>query len=192
MNSAKHPAAFLDRDGTIVEQVELLHDPAQMIILPGAAAAIRLLNENRIKVIVTTNQPVVARGILSVSNLEYMHTLLNQRLAVQGAHVDAFYFCPHHVNADVKEFRTECECRKPKPGMLVSAAREYSLDLGRSVMIGDTTQDVLAGQNAGVKTILVGTGHGGRDPWQYEVTSDFTAADLLVAAKIWIGEVERD
>lgn len=191
-NLVHFPAAFIDRDGTIIRQVELLHDPAQMRLLGRSADAIRLFNENGIKVIVVTNQPVVARGISSLADVQHMHTLLNQQLMEQGACVDAFYFCPHHVNADVEEFRLVCSCRKPKPGMLFLAAQEHSLDLSRSVMIGDTTQDMLAGLNAGVKTILVGTGHGGRDPWQYDVVPDFCATDLRAAADLWLEENQHD
>lgn len=191
-NSSPFAAAFLDRDGTIIEQVELLHRPEQMLLLPRASRAIRLFNESGIKVIVVTNQPVVARGIASLADVECIHALLNQQLLEQGAHVDVFYFCPHHVNATLAEYRVDCTCRKPKAGMLFAAAREQSLDLGRSVMIGDTTQDLLAGRNAGVKTILVGTGHGGRDPWQYNIKPDYCAADLYEAAVVWLEDQRHD
>jgi len=184
----KKPAAFLDRDGTIIRQVELLHHPKQVRILPGAAHAIRLLNEAKLFIVVVTNQPVVARGISTPEEVQNVHSLISRRLKRQRAHIDAFYFCPHHPNATIEAYRQVCECRKPGPGMILRAALEHNLDIRRSVMIGDTTQDVLAGNLAGVSTILVKTGHGGRDPWRYDCRPDFTASDLLQAANLWLGK----
>jgi D-glycero-D-manno-heptose 1,7-bisphosphate phosphatase len=179
-------AAFLDRDGTIIRQVELLHELSQLRLLPGAADAIRLFNDRGVAVFVTTNQPVVARGLASQHEVELINEELNNRLHVRGAHIDAFYSCPHHPNATLEQYRTKCSCRKPEPGMILLAARENHIDLSRSVMIGDTTQDVMAGRHAHVRTILVRTGYGGRDPWQYPCAPDFTAQNLLQAAKIWL------
>lgn len=187
-SASGQPAAFLDRDGTIIRQVELLHDSKQMRLLPGAAEAIRMLNRNGIKVIVVTNQPVVARGISTLSDVTNMHELLNRRLRRNRAHVDAFYFCPHHTNATIEEFKCACNCRKPNPGMILLAAAEHGLNLGQSVMMGDTTQDILTGRRAGVRTILVKTGHGGKDPWQYECSADHEAPDLRAAVSLWLKE----
>jgi D-glycero-D-manno-heptose 1,7-bisphosphate phosphatase len=178
-------AAFLDRDGTIIRQVDLMHEVSQLRLLPGAATAIRILNEKGLLVVVVTNQPVVARGVASEQEIKLVHEELNRRLQAKGAHIDAFYFCPHHPNATLEQYRTICSCRKPEPGMILCAAKELGIDLSRSVMIGDTTQDVLAGSRAGVHTILVRTGHGGRDPWQYECSPDWTVGNLLEAAHIW-------
>ena len=185
------PAVFIDRDGTIIRQVELLHDPKLMCLLPGSTEAIRLFNVNELRVIVVTNQPVVARGLASLAEVDQMHDLLNQRLRRRNAHVDAFYFCPHHVNATMEEFRIACSCRKPNPGMMIQAAAEHRLDLQRSVMIGDTTQDIEAGRRAGVRTILVETGHGGKDPWQYGAVPDWTAKNLLEAAQKWLTVISQ-
>jgi len=157
-----------------------------MRLLPGSTEAIKLFNVNELTVIVVTNQPVVARGMASLSEIDQMHDLLNQRLRRRNAHVDAFYFCPHHVNATMEEFRIACSCRKPNPGMMIQAAAEHRLDLQRSVMIGDTTQDIEAGRRAGVRTILVETGHGGKDPWQYGAVPDWTVKNLLEAARKWL------
>ncbi len=185
------PAVFLDRDGTILHQVELLNSPLQVRLLPGAAAAIRLFNEANLPVAVVTNQPVVARGISTPEDVVKIHSYINERLHRYGAHIDAFYFCPHHPNATVEEYRRVCECRKPSPGMIIQAALEHHLDLSRSVMIGDTTQDVLAGIRAGVATILVNTGHGGHDPWQYTCKADFKASNLKSAADLWLKRAAR-
>ena len=178
-------AVFLDRDGTIIRQVDLMHEVSQLRLLPGAATAIRILNEKGLLVVVVTNQPAVARGVASEQEIKLVHEELNRRLQARGAHIDAFYFCPHHPNATLEQYRTTCPCRKPEPGMILRAAEEYGLDLSRSVMIGDTTQDILAGNRAGVHTILVRTGHGGRDPWQYQCSPDWTANNLLEAAYLW-------
>jgi D-glycero-D-manno-heptose 1,7-bisphosphate phosphatase len=178
-------AAFLDRDGTIIRQVELMHEVSQMRLLPGAAAAIRILNQKGILVVVVTNQPVVARGVASEQEVKQIHIELNRRLRAKGAHIDAFYFCPHHPNATLQQHRAVCKCRKPEPGMILLAAEEHGVDLSRSVMIGDTTQDIVAGSRAGVRTILVRTGHGGADPWQYPCSPDWTAKNLLEAANLW-------
>jgi D-glycero-D-manno-heptose 1,7-bisphosphate phosphatase len=183
-------AAFLDRDGTIIRQVELMHDVRQLRLLPGAADAIRRLNEKGFLVIVVTNQPVVARGVATEQEIKLVHEELNRRLQAKGGHIDAFYYCPHHPNATLEQYRTNCPCRKPEPGMILRAAEEYGIDLSHSVMIGDSTQDVMAGIRAGVSTILVRTGHGGRDPWQYPCSPGWVANNLLQAAHLWI-EVNR-
>jgi D-glycero-D-manno-heptose 1,7-bisphosphate phosphatase len=179
-------AVFLDRDGTIIRQVELMHELRQLRILRGAARAIKLLNENAIPVVVVTNQPVVARGISSEHEVEVVHVELNRRLKRVGAHIDAFYFCPHHPNATLERYRSACVCRKPEPGMILQAAQQLGIDLESSVMIGDTTQDIEAGRRAGIRTILVRTGHGGQDPWQYSAVADWTTTNLLEAAQKWL------
>jgi len=178
-------AVFLDRDGTIIRQVDLMHEVSQLRLLPGSAAAIRNLNEKNVLVVVVTNQPAVARGVATEPEIELVHEELNRRLQARGAHIDAYYVCPHHPNATLEQYRTTCSCRKPEPGMILRAAGEHGIDLSRSVMIGDTTQDILAGNRAGVHTILVRTGHGGRDPWQYQCSPDWTANNLLEAAYLW-------
>lgn len=185
--SGAKSAAFLDRDGTIIRQVELMHEVSQLRLLPGAATAIRILNQKGFLVVVVTNQPVVARGVASERDIHLVHEELNRRLRARGAHIDAFYFCPHHPNATLEQYRTACSCRKPEPGMILRAAEEHGIDLSRSVMMGDTTQDILAGNRAGVRTILVRTGHGGRDPWQYQCAPDWTVNNLLKAAHVWTG-----
>jgi histidinol-phosphate phosphatase family protein len=187
----KSGAAFLDRDGTIIQQVELMHELRQLRLLPGAAEAIRILNQNRVRVIIVTNQPVVARGICTEAEVELIHEELQRRLLKKGARIDAIYYCPHHPNATLQQYRAKCSCRKPEAGMILRASREQNVDLSRSVMIGDSTQDIMAGSRAGTRTILVRTGHGGRDPWQYDCVPDWTARNLLQAARVWLGEKPR-
>jgi D-glycero-D-manno-heptose 1,7-bisphosphate phosphatase len=144
-------AAFLDRDGTInvkAPEGEYVETPAEVRLLPGAAAAVRRLNEAGIPVLVVTNQRGIALGRMTEADLAAVHRRLAELLAAEGARVDAWYHCPHD--------RGECDCRKPEPGMLLRAAREHGVDLERSVMIGDAESDVEAGRRAGARTVLLG------------------------------------
>ena len=179
-------AVFLDRDGTIIRQVENMHQVRQLKVLPGVAKAIRLLNEQRLRVFVVTNQPVVARGISSEQEVHLLHEEMKRRLGKHGASIDGIYFCPHHPNATLEQYREKCMCRKPEPGMFLQAAQRHGIELRRSVMIGDSTQDIEAGHRAGLHTILVLTGHAGKDPWQYGATPDWTAKNLLEAVQKWL------
>ncbi len=148
-------AVFLDRDGTINREVNLLNKPEQMELLPGAAEAIRLINASGMLAIVVTNQPVIARNLCDFSDLERIHAALETLLGEQGAYVNAIYFCPHHPDKgypeERKEYKIDCACRKPKPGMLLQAAKDWNIDLAHSYMIGDGERDYQAGVNAGVK-----------------------------------------
>ena len=184
MKQKKHPAVFLDRDGTIIRQVELLRAPSQVKFFSDAARAIRGFNAMGYAVVVVTNQPVVARGIIGPKEVDHIHAVLIKRLARKGARIDAVYFCPHHPLANVKKYRMVCKCRKPSPGMILQAAKEHNIDLKKSFFIGDSTQDVLAANRAKVKMILVGTGHGGKDPWQHNGKPDFRVKNLTGAARI--------
>lgn len=174
----------MDRDGTIIRQVELLYEPSEIKLLPRAAAAIRAMNRMGYLVIVITNQPVVARGIASEKEVDSVHAFLIRQLGSRKAKIDAIYYCPHHPKADVKKYRMICDCRKPAPGLILQAAEDHNIDLAHSFFIGDSTRDVLAANRAKVKMILVKTGHGGNDPWQFEGKPDFVAKDLIEAAKI--------
>ena len=149
------PAIFLDRDGTINEEVNLLTKPAQLKLIDGVAEAIRLINKSDYLAIIVTNQPVIARNLCSIEELEYIHASLETMLGKERAYVNAIYYCPHHPDKGYPEERSEykivCECRKPNPGMLLKAAREWNIDLSRSYMIGDSDRDLRAGRNAGCK-----------------------------------------
>jgi histidinol-phosphate phosphatase family protein len=180
----KKPAVFIDRDGTIIEQVELLSSATQLRIFHNSAPAIRILNKLGYLVVIVTNQPVVARGIIGPQEIDQIHSVLIQNLASQGAIVDVVYFCPHHPEANLEKFRGVCLCRKPNPGMILLAAKEYCIDLKKSFMIGDSTQDVAAGNRADIRTILVQTGHGGGDIWQHNGRIDFHAKDIGEAVEI--------
>lgn len=152
--SNKQKAIFLDRDGTINKYVGFLDNIDKFELLEGTIEAIKLINNSEYLTIVVTNQPCVARGELTFCELDEIHNKMETLLGEQGAFIDAIYFCPHHPHkgyeGEVKELKIECECRKPKPGMLLKAAEEYNIDLRQSFMIGDSDNDILAGNNAGV------------------------------------------
>lgn len=156
----KQKAIFLDRDGTINKYVGFLRKPDQLELLPGVAEAIRIINTAGYLCVVVTNQPVLARGEVTVSELNDIHNKMETLLGLEGAYVDAIYYCPHHPDRgypqEVKELKIECECRKPKPGLLLQAAKRFHIDLENSWMVGDSKDDILAGKNAGCKTCLLG------------------------------------
>lgn len=151
---------FLDRDGTINEEVNYLHKPEDLQILPGVPEAIKLLRDGGFKILVVTNQAGVARGYYSCRDVEALHEYLNQQLKKSGAWIDRFYYCPHHPVHGIGEYKRACHCRKPETGMFEQAGQEYDVDKEHSYMIGDKLLDVEAGNRYGVHGILVGTGYG--------------------------------
>jgi histidinol-phosphate phosphatase family protein len=179
---------FLDRDGTITKKTDLVTDEAELVLEEAAAEGIRALNKMG-KVIVVTNQPQIARGLVSEADVDGMNRKMVHDLERHGARIDAVYFCPHHpeMHPDVpehaKKYRISCQCRKPDIGMMKQAALDLSLDLSKSFVIGDRTVDILSGKNAGCKTILVRTGHAGRDG-KHDVKADYEVNDLAEAADI--------
>ena len=176
------PAVFLDRDGTIAEEVGYLNHVSRFRILPRVPEAICKLNEAGLPVIVITNQSGVGRGYFPEALVHTIHELMNQQLAAAGARLDAIYYCPH-VSAD------GCGCRKPKTGMLDRAAAEHSLDLRKSFVVGDRHADVEVAHRVGAKSVLVPTGYGeGEYLWNspsWAIQPDFVAANLADAAQ-WI------
>jgi D-glycero-D-manno-heptose 1,7-bisphosphate phosphatase len=155
----KRKAVFLDRDGTINVHRDYITDPSQMELLDGAAQAINRFHELGYLVIVITNQPVVAKGMCTFETLNQIHNRLEMLLGEQGAYLDGIYFCPHHpkrgFEGEVKELKIECDCRKPKPGLILKAARDFNIDLSASFMAGDSERDVLAGINAGCESVFI-------------------------------------
>lgn len=156
----KQKAIFLDRDGTINEYVGFLTNIDEFKLLDGVTDAIKKINASGFLAIVVTNQPVIARGEVTYEQLDELHHKMETLLGQEGAYLDAIYYCPHHPHSgyagEVKSLKIECECRKPKPGMLMKAAKDYNIDLEHSWMIGDSKNDILAGKNAGCKTVLIG------------------------------------
>ena len=158
----KQKAVFLDRDGTINKYVGFLRNINAFELLDGVSEAIRMINGSGYLAIVITNQPVIARGEVSVAELNRIHNKMETLLGRDGAYIDGLYFCPHHPHKGYEgerpEYKIECSCRKPKPGMLLKAADDYNIDLSESWMIGDDDNDVLAGQAAGCRTVRIENG----------------------------------
>ncbi|MGD9648612.1 MAG: D-glycero-alpha-D-manno-heptose-1,7-bisphosphate 7-phosphatase [Pirellulales bacterium] len=160
MNAACRAAAFLDRDGVVVEEIGYLSCAADIRLTAGAAEAIRRLNDRGVPVVVVTNQAGVARGRFPEEAIVGVHAAIDQQLAKKGARIDRYYYCPHHPEGSVERYRVACQCRKPRPGMLEQAARELQLDLARSWLVGDKLSDLEAAQQAGATAILVRSGYG--------------------------------
>jgi len=189
MSDGPRPAVFLDRDGTVNEQMGYINHISRFHLLPGAARAIRMLNEAGTPVVVVSNQSGLARGYFPVELLDAVHDTMRRQLADEDAHVDGLYYCPHHPEAKEEKYRLSCDCRKPKTGMLELAAREMNLDLSRSFLVGDRWSDIKCAVNAGCTPILVMTGYGRGDylyigPSQ-KVQPSCVAEDLLEAVR-WI------
>lgn len=180
----KQKAIFLDRDGTINVLNGFLSNIDDFEFLPGTAEAIKKINNSEYLVIVATNQPVIARGECTLDELEQIHMKMELELGKQGAYLDDLFYCPHHPDKGYKgentKFKINCNCRKPKIGMLEQAANKYNIDLRQSWYIGDTTMDIQTGINANTRTILVNTGEAGLDK-KYNVVPDYNFENLLQA-----------
>jgi D-glycero-D-manno-heptose 1,7-bisphosphate phosphatase len=192
-SAAGRPAVFVDRDGTINEQMGYINHLSRFILLPGAAVGIRRLNELGIPVLVVTNQSGLARGYFPPELLTAVHAKMVEELARQGARVDGIYVCPHHPEAKREEYRLDCDCRKPKTGLFTRAAAEHGLDLNASFVVGDRWSDLKAAAACGASSVLVLTGYGRGDleyigPTQ-AVQPTRVAEDLAGAAEWIIGRL---
>lgn len=187
------PAAFLDRDGTILDELGYLTPASKVIIYPWSADAIRLLKRAGYAVVVITNQGGIGLGLYDHDFVKTTHEQLAQQFAEAGAEVDAWYYCPHHPEAVVDEYRVTCACRKPAPGMLHDAARDLDLDLARSWVIGDQWRDVQLAHVVGSRSVLIRTGHGSwqESAWPAEIPPPTITADNLMAAVSSILEAGR-
>ena len=199
-------AVFLDRDGTILEDPGYLDDSEGLVIYGEALDAVQIIREVGMRVVVVTNQSGLARGLFSEKALHDIHDSLREAFLHQGSPLDAIYFCPHHPQADVAQYRRHCNCRKPEPGLLRRAAEALGIDLARSYMIGDKISDIVAGHRAGCKAaILVETGAGAQSVKELEKRKpsrsastgrpsmgqpEHVASDILQAAQ-WILEDRR-
>ena len=164
----KQKAVFLDRDGTINTYKGLVTRAEQLTLIEGSAQAVATINRSPYLAIIITNQPVIARGDCTVEELEHIHNRLECQLGEQGAYVDAVYYCPHHPDdgyvGERSEYKINCACRKPKPGLILQAAEDYNIDLTQSYMVGDDIKDVLAGRAAGCKTAYLLSGKRTEEP----------------------------
>lgn len=192
--SAAKPAVFMDRDGCLTEEVGYVNHPSRIRLLPRTAAAVRRLNQAGVAAVMVTNQAGVARGYFPEEILHEANARMRRDLAAAGAHLDGIYVCMHHPREGEPPYRVDCDCRKPRPGLLTRAAIELGLDLGASVMVGDKFSDVAAGHAAGTAGVLVLTGYG-RGEWEYlrraqAVKPDHVAEDLLDAVEWALGRVD--
>ena len=183
------PAVFIDRDGTLTEEVGYVNHPSRLRLLPRSAEAIRCLNQAGVPAVVVTNQAGIARGYFSPEVLDAVNRELLAQLKEGGAHLDGLYVCTHHPSVGEPPYRADCSCRKPKPGLLVRAATDLGLDLSASVMVGDKASDIELAPQVGATSILVLTGYG-LGEWEFRrpsfgVEPDHVATDLLDAVE-WV------
>jgi len=186
---AHRPAVFIDRDGTLTEEVGYVNHPSRLRLLPRSAEAIRCLNAAGVAAVVVTNQAGIARGYFSAEVLRATNDALVAQLEDAGAHLDGIYVCPHHPTEGVPPYRVVCDCRKPAPGLLERAAAELDLDLAASTMVGDKASDLVPARSVGAGAVLVLTGYG-LGEWEYRredfgLAPDHVAGDLLDAVE-WV------
>lgn len=193
--SAPRPTVFLDRDGTINEDVGYLNTFDRLTYIPGALDAIRLLARADYQIVIVTNQAGLALGFFDDAFLSSLHQRIEQDIRAAGGRVEGWFVCPHHVTAKIDRLRLDCDCRKPRPGLFTQACAALPVDVSRSLYVGDKTSDMQAAEAAGLAGILVRTGygegelarHGGRVPGATAVASDLMGA----ASAILRGELER-
>lgn len=182
-----HPAVFLDRDGTLLEEAGYLDRLDRLVFFPYSVDAVRLLNRANFPVVIVTNQAGIARGIFKEAFVAEAHEYITARLSAGGARVDGFYYCPHHPEAVIEQYRKSCECRKPQPGLLRQAATDLDLALDRSFVVGDRWHDLEAGQRVGARGVLVRTGYGRTEERSPRSGVTPTAiVDNLMEAVSWI------
>jgi len=182
-------AVFLDRDGTVNEEVGYLKDLAALRLIPGAGKAIKLLNDAGFTVVLVTNQSGVARGYFPESLVQEANAKLGEMLRSDGARIDAVYYCPHHPTAGNSRYTVDCDCRKPKTGLIDRAVKDLSIAIGHSYLVGDKWSDIELAQRAGVHSLLVMSGYAPDDPGnkrpEHVLDPDFIAHSLKEAAE-WI------
>ena len=168
-----------------MEEVDHLHDPDHVRIIQGSARAIREARKAGFIIVMVSNQSGVARGYFKEKDVEKVNERMHQLLGKAGGYIDGFYFCPHHLDGKIKEYKVACDCRKPATGMLRKAVSDFGIDLSKSFMVGDKSIDIEMGKKAGIRTVLVRTGYGESELARNFVDPDFVADDLLEAVK-WI------
>lgn len=189
MSDARQPAIFLDRDGTLNVEVNYLHKIENFEWVPGAPAAVRRLNELDVPVLVVTNQSGVARGYYDEDAVERLHAFMEEELEKVGGVIDDFYYCPYHPEGTVEAYRGQSHCRKPNPGMFEEAIDEWSVDPTRSFVVGDKNSDLIPGNELGMTTVLVRTGHGDDED---EAVADHVVPDVSAAVDLIEREFERN
>jgi D-glycero-D-manno-heptose 1,7-bisphosphate phosphatase len=183
----KRRAVFMDRDGTISEEIGYVNHPSRYRVFPYSAEAVRLLNEAGWLAVLVTNQAGVARGYFTEEMIGSVHNILRAEMERGGARLDAIYYCAHHPSVGQPPYRVDCDCRKPKPGLIRRAAEELEIDLEQSWMVGDRYSDIELARNAGVSAAFVLSGYG-RGEWEFQrvdwtTEPDLVAEDLLEAVR---------
>ena len=186
---------FIDRDGTLNEERDFISKAEDFELIPGAAGAVRKLNSRGVPTCVISNQSGVARGYLTEGDLLLIHAKLRAELEKENAWVDRIYYCPHHPAGKVPPYNIECDCRKPRPGMMRRGERELDIDLTRSFVVGDKTTDVQAGKAVGATAILVLTGYGRSSFAEIKnerISADYFAPSIVEAVEYIIGRIDGD
>jgi D-glycero-D-manno-heptose 1,7-bisphosphate phosphatase len=187
----KRPAVFIDRDGTISEEVGYINHPSRFRLFPYSSEAVKILNNNGWLAIVITNQAGVARGYFSEDVIASVHGQLKRELQNESAQLDAIYYCAHHPSVGEPPYKFDCDCRKPKTGLIDRAVKDFEIDLAKSWMIGDRYSDVELARNAGLRSAFVLSGYG-RGEWEYQHETwkhqpDLVCENLLEAVKMIVG-----
>ena len=187
----KRPAVFIDRDGTVNEQMGYINHLSRFVLLPGVPEAVSLLNKNNFLAIIISNQSGVARGYFPIELVNEVHAYMKTALKKKAAYIDGIFFCPHHPQGTVPEYAQECDCRKPKAGLIHQALDSFDIDMSNSYVVGDRHLDIELAQCAGLRGVIVKTGYGLGDIThilpQSQLRPDCIAQDLLDAVK-WIVE----
>ena len=181
----KSRAVFLDRDGTIIEDPGYVTSPQQVKFIPGSVAAVKMLNDSGYKVLIISNQAGVARGLLGEDMLQTIDKTIQRAILNGGGRIDGSYYCPHHPEHGVYPYKQICECRKPHTGLIKKAVKDHNVDLAAAFMVGVKATDVETGRRAGLKSVLILTGHGAKERQELRMNPDYVADNLLGAAK-WI------
>jgi D-glycero-D-manno-heptose 1,7-bisphosphate phosphatase len=189
----KRPAVFIDRDGTINEQMGYINHISRFVLLPGAAEGIKLLNRYHFLVVVVSNQSGVAREYFPIRLVDEVHAYMKELVEREGGHIDGIFFCPHHTNGNVREYSIECDCRKPRTGLIERACQDFDIDMESSYVIGDRCTDIELAHRANLNGILVTTGYGLGEIDHVLPKTPYKpihiAKDLLYAVR-WIIEAE--
>lgn len=189
------PGVFLDRDGTLNHEASYITTPGELHLVDGAGKAVSKLNRKGIVTCVISNQSGVARGYLSEQDLIPIHAKLEHDLNLEGARIDRIYYCPHHPTAGIPPYNVDCNCRKPKPGMLLQGAEDLGIDLQRSFVVGDSVVDIQAGNAVHATTILVKTGYGERSEEQCRnenIPIAYVAPTIVEAVEYILDKLDSD
>ena len=185
--SGLRPAVFLDRDGTLNIDAGYLDRKERLMLFPWSLDSVRLLRRAGYAVVVVTNQSGVGRGMIEESFVEEVHQIIQSRLVDIGEKLDGHYYCPHEPSASIEAFRVDCDCRKPKPGLVTRAARDLGLDVERSIVVGDKWSDIGLAKQTGARGVLVRTGYGrSQEKNRQEGLSADAVVDTLMDAVNWI------